>query len=246
MSVDATRWAWSVDVSSSTKRLVLLALADRAGEEHTCYPSAMRMVKDTNLNRKTVLTAINDLISDGLIFDTGERKGNGVRVLKLVGVSSRENETHPKKVTSTKNDTSTEIGMCSSTEIGITTSTEIGIQNLKGNLKDNLTNNSEKQFDEFWSTVPNKDGKATAKKYFLKAIKKKTLNELIDAYAANIKHCDSVKRFYRNPATWLNQEGWDDESIKPFLNNIHIEKNIEQPTQQPIQYKAKRKNYLGN
>ena len=130
MSVDATRWAWSVEVSSSTKRLVLLALSDRAGENHTCFPSAMRMVKDTKLNRKTVLSAINDLIEDGLILDTGERKGNGVRVLKLIGVVGRENETYPKKTTDPKIGTSTEIGMTTDPKIGMTTSTEIGIQYL--------------------------------------------------------------------------------------------------------------------
>lgn len=37
MSVDATRWAWSAPVKSSTQRLVLLSLADRAGEYHTCF-----------------------------------------------------------------------------------------------------------------------------------------------------------------------------------------------------------------
>ena len=227
MSVDATRWAWKVEVSSSTKRLVLLALADRAGEEHTCYPSAVRMTKDTNLNRKTVLTAINDLIKDGLVLDTGERKGNGVRVLKLIGVHGRENETYPKKLTDTKNGTSTEIGM--------TTDTKNGIQNLKGNLTKNLTNISSDAFDEFWNTVPNKDGKATARKSFEKALKKKSVAELISSYAANIKYCDSVKRFYRNPTTWLNQEGWDDESIKPFME-------IQQtPCHQPVENMPQRK-----
>lgn len=140
MSVDATRWAWSVEVTSATKRLVLLALADRAGEEHTCYPSAKRMVKDTKLNRKTILNAITDLISDGLVFDTGQRKGNGVRVLKLVGVSGRENEISLDFTTDPKIDTSTKIDTTTDPEIGTTTDPKIGTQNLKGNLKKNLTN----------------------------------------------------------------------------------------------------------
>lgn len=142
MSVDATRWAWSADVSSSTKKLILLSLADRAGEDHTCFPSVMRMVRDTKLNRKTVLTAISDLIDDGLVLDTGERKGNGVRVLKLVGVLGRESEDYPRKTTSPKIGTGTEIGTGTGTEIGTGTGTVFGTQNLKGNLKRNLTNNS--------------------------------------------------------------------------------------------------------
>lgn len=57
MSLDATKWAWEVQFSDRKggslkplKRLVLLSLADRAGEEHTCYPSVKRLEDDTNLD----------------------------------------------------------------------------------------------------------------------------------------------------------------------------------------------------
>lgn len=107
------------------------------------------------------------------------------------------------------------------------------------NTTDTLINSD---FDDFWKVVVNKDGKATARKSFEKAIKKKTLIELIDAYKANIAYCDSVKRFYRNPTTWLNQEGWDDESIKPFLS-IHQKIDVEE-NKPVIQYRGIKKNYL--
>ena len=89
MSVNATRFAWDCDLSKTTKRsakrLVLLALADRANKENTCFPSIARVVKDTGMDRKTVMNTINDLIALGLVLDTGERKGgtNQVRVLKI-------------------------------------------------------------------------------------------------------------------------------------------------------------------
>ena len=89
MSVNATRFAWECDLSKTTKRsakrLVLLALADRANKENSCFPSIARVVKDTCMDRKTVMNTINDLIALGLVFDTGERKGgtNQVRVLKI-------------------------------------------------------------------------------------------------------------------------------------------------------------------
>ena len=89
MSVNATRFAWECDLSKTTKRsakrLVLLALADRANKENTCFPSISRVVKDTGMDRKTVMNTINDLITLGLVLDTGERKGgtNQVRVLKI-------------------------------------------------------------------------------------------------------------------------------------------------------------------
>ena len=89
MSVNATRFAWECDLSKTTKRsakrLVLLALADRANKENTCFPSIARVVKDTGMDRKTVMNTINDLITLGLVSDTGDRKGgtNQVRVLKI-------------------------------------------------------------------------------------------------------------------------------------------------------------------
>ena len=92
MSIDATRWAWAAPVNNSSQRLVLLSLADRAGEEHTAWPSMERLASDTVLNLKTVKKVVTELIELGLILDTGKRTGptGRVRILELVGVQSRE------------------------------------------------------------------------------------------------------------------------------------------------------------
>ena len=83
MSLDATNWAWRVGLTEKKggsriplKQLILLSLADRAGEDHCCYPSMQRLEKDTGLERKTVLKIIAELLEDRLIVDTGERKGS--------------------------------------------------------------------------------------------------------------------------------------------------------------------------
>ncbi|WP_445344667.1 helix-turn-helix domain-containing protein [Acinetobacter bohemicus] len=99
MSLDATIWAWKVRQKQKKggsikplKKLVLLSLSDRAGEDHCAYPSVARLVEDTEMDRKTVLKIIDELIEDGLIVDTGERKGRTkqVKVYQLVGVNGRE------------------------------------------------------------------------------------------------------------------------------------------------------------
>ncbi|MEG0407228.1 MAG: helix-turn-helix domain-containing protein [Bacilli bacterium] len=106
MSVNATRFAWECDLSKTTKRsakrLVLLALADRANKENTCFPSIARVVKDTGMDRKTVMNTINDLITIGLVSDTGERKGgtNQVRVLKINVVKQ---ESYPQSCDNSSN-----------------------------------------------------------------------------------------------------------------------------------------------
>jgi hypothetical protein len=154
MSLDATIWAFKAEVKTSSQRLVLLALADRAGESHKCYPSIKRMVKDTVLNRKTVIKVLDELEAISLIRFTGEITGNGVKVYQLIGVMGREENdlTSPKNGTSTnngtssnfgtgsKNGTSTNSGTATSPKNGTETSPNIGTQNLSGNLLDESKN----------------------------------------------------------------------------------------------------------
>lgn len=148
MSLDASIWAFKAEVKTSSQRLVLLALADRAGESHKCYPSIKRMVKDTLLNRKTIIKVLDELEAGSFIKFTGEITGNGVKVYQLIGVMGREEDsvTSTKNGTSTnngtssnfgtgsKNGTSTNIGTATSPKNGTETSTNIGTQNLSGNL----------------------------------------------------------------------------------------------------------------
>ncbi|MDC5248345.1 helix-turn-helix domain-containing protein [Acinetobacter baumannii] len=154
MSLDASIWAFKAEVKTSSQRLVLLALADRAGESHKCYPSIKRMVKDTLLNRKTIIKVLDELEAGSFIKFTGEITGNGVKVYQLIGVMGREedNVTSPKNGTSTnngtssnfgtgsKNGTSTNIGTATSPKNGTETSTNIGTQNLSRNLSDESKN----------------------------------------------------------------------------------------------------------
>ncbi|WP_436662273.1 helix-turn-helix domain-containing protein [Acinetobacter sp. P1(2025)] len=156
MSIDATRWAWAAPVNNSSQRLVLLSLADRAGEEHTAWPSIERLAKDTVLDKKTVQKVILELIKLGLVEDTGERTGptRRVRVLKLNGVKGREEYTQnlddantPKngnikqsqKPNYSKNGNILESGALNNPKNGMLNDPKNGVQNLSGNLPMNLS-----------------------------------------------------------------------------------------------------------
>jgi len=99
MSVDATRHAWRRQGLRPAAKLVFLAMADRAGEDHVCWPSIDRLVLDTGLNRKTVIGALAALVAAGEIVDTGVRSGKTKQVVcyRIVGVSGREDEAAPKQ-----------------------------------------------------------------------------------------------------------------------------------------------------
>lgn len=175
MSVDATNWAWRAPVKSSSRRVVLLSLADRAGEDHRCFPSVSRLAVDTCLDRKTVMKALDELKQLGFILDTGETRGKGAKVYQLLGVNGR-NDGAESRVTNTSNGTApvnatdTNIGTGasgSSTNNGTGgnavqyqnshggvpvfpfCSTKNGTQNLSGNLSMNLSCEHE------W--IPNQD-----------------------------------------------------------------------------------------
>lgn len=160
MSIDATRWAWTAPVDNSSQRLVLLSLADRAGEEHTAWPSIERLAKDTVLDKKTVQKVILELIKLGLVEDTGERTGptRRVRVLKLNGVKGREEYTQnlddantPKnrniKQSQKRNDSNNgnnpESGNLNDTKNGVLNDPKNGIQNQPLNLSMNLSGEHE-------------------------------------------------------------------------------------------------------
>lgn len=80
VGLHATRWAWSVPVSSSSERLVLLALAKHdSDDDELPYPSAETIAKETRLNRKTVFSAIASLCEAGFIVrsvKTGQGRRN--------------------------------------------------------------------------------------------------------------------------------------------------------------------------
>ena len=103
-------------------------------------------------------------------------------------------------------------------------------KNTTEEYKQNIT---DVQFEEFWKTVPNKDGKKPALAAFKKAIKKISLEDLIVAYKANVLVCESQNRFKKNPATWLNQECWNDESIQPTIQQLKNPNPVQSPDQQP-------------
>lgn len=86
MSLDATRWAWRQKVTP-TRKLVLLSLADRADENHVCYPSISRLEADTGLYRETIMEAIAELESLGLLVV--KRRSGTSSIYQLVGVEDR-------------------------------------------------------------------------------------------------------------------------------------------------------------
>ena len=88
------------------------------------------------------------------------------------------------------------------------------IKEIKNKEKE-IKEKEKTSFDDFWEAYPKKKGKGAARKAFENAVKKGvTVDVLIDA--VNRQRCGSQwtkdnGQYIPYPATWLNQERWEDE-----------------------------------
>lgn len=83
------------------------------------------------------------------------------------------------------------------------------------------------QFETFWRAYPRRVGKGAARKAFEKAIRLTTLAAMLDAIAL-YQRCKPGYQDFCHPATWLNQERWDDEwsTPGPVRNYADAARNI--------------------
>jgi pyocin large subunit-like protein len=75
MSIDAMRWAKKVKTGKSSAKAVLTWMADMCGADLCAFPSIPALAEATELDKKTVQSSLQYLVSIGLIEDTGERRG---------------------------------------------------------------------------------------------------------------------------------------------------------------------------
>ncbi len=223
MSLEATRWAWRQAVKG-THKLVLLSLADRADDRHTCYPSVDRLHEDTCLNRKTIMEAIAELEELGLI-EVHRLLGAGNKYRLLVAAlevhTSTETGTSPateiETKTSTENGT-TELG--TGTESGTTPVPKTGhppvpktvLKSTKESTKES-TNVYKPLFEAFWGCYPRREKKPDAEKAF------KALNpdqHVLEKMTTDIQRRMASgrwadKKFIPHPGTYIRNRRWEDE-----------------------------------
>jgi len=75
------------------------------------------------------------------------------------------------------------------------------------------------EFETWWTEYPKKVAKPAALKAWKGAISKTSIEVLLDsvkAYAA--KNANTEQTYIANPATWLNQERWNDEPEVPKMS----------------------------
>lgn len=106
MSIQALNWARRTRTGSASRKAVLMALANYANEDWEAYPSVETLSSDTELNRKTILASMRELVDAGLVSDTGDKRGRtrSIRVYRLNGAGEAVPKTEQyQKRNSTEN-----------------------------------------------------------------------------------------------------------------------------------------------
>ena len=78
----------------------------------------------------------------------------------------------------------------------------------------------EREFDQFWDIYPKKADKALARRSFVKALKKTTLDVILDGAERYRDDPNRDPEFTKNPSTWLNAEAWENESLPVKSANL--------------------------
>ena len=69
------------------------------------------------------------------------------------------------------------------------------------------------QFELFWNRYDKKVSRADVEKRFMTALKKDTIENIMSGLDNYLKTRSPDSQYWKNPATWLNQECWKDEYV---------------------------------
>jgi DNA-binding transcriptional regulator YhcF (GntR family) len=75
MSVKASNWVWYQPLKP-TPKLVLMRLADFAGQDGKCYASFNRLIKDVCVSKNTIIRALKELEENGFITKIRNQRKN--------------------------------------------------------------------------------------------------------------------------------------------------------------------------
>jgi len=189
---------WKNSKADGRARLVLLAIADHQGEIGA-WPSIATLAKMVNSSERSVqrdiqhLQAIGELRVEVQNAPTKTQYKSNLYWVTLPGVTESQS------------------GVTDSTVRGDT----VVVQNLNRTITEPSKAQTEKLFDEFWTSYPRKLDKAKAFRAFRSALKRAKFEDIL---AGVIVYRNDPKRdpdFTKYPATWLNNDAWENAATTP-------------------------------
>jgi hypothetical protein len=198
VSIEIMNAVWKNSKADGRARLVLLAIADHQGEIGA-WPSISTLAKMVNSSERSVqrdiqhLQAIGELRVEVQNAPTKTQYKSNLYWVTLPGVTESQS------------------GVTDSAVRGDT----VVVQNLNRTITEPSKAQTEKLFDEFWTSYPRKLDKAKAFRAFRSALKRAKFEDIL---AGVIAYRNDPKRdpdFTKYPATWLNNDAWENAATTP-------------------------------
>jgi DNA-binding transcriptional ArsR family regulator len=203
VSHEAYDWARRQKVGSTGRKAVLMALAEYADEEHSCFPSQATLAEITEQCERTVRAHLKALESDGLITrrHRPRREGRGRTSDRYVLHVLPAEIAAPTDLPATGDDQPA------------TERVPTG-KSFAGEPLENHHSEPDRadRFDDFWAVYPRRVAKGAAKRAWKAAMKRRVDPDRI-IHAAK-RYRDAPNRdpsFTAHASTWLNSERYDDE-----------------------------------
>jgi len=209
---------WKNSRARSTDRLVMILLAKYSRDGAIAWTTYRLIAEMANINRRSAIKCVDRLIKLGeleIIKRGSGHQGNTYRILKcgVPGVTPGPVEPDPVPITSSVLQDTGEVSSRTPERCptGHSKESERELKVVKNNVGKQLDG----QFETWWKLVPRKDQKKTARESFAKALKKSPLEQLTKGIIRYANHVAGREtRYVLLPATWLNQERWNDENSK--------------------------------
>lgn len=220
-------WVLDLPVSDRAIRLyaVLVRYADH--QTHKAFPSRRTLAERLRCSMKSVDRAVQELIEAGAL--SKEQRFNSSLVFTIHTVSSG---------LSRGVDTGDEGGWTPESR-GVDTGDDLTIT-TKREPKEPEPHNE--WFDQFWSIYPAKKDKPAAKRAFKNALKRTTLETILEGAQRYRDDPNREPGFTKNPSTWLNNDAWENGPEVPRRKRTANEHNLELLRQIQAEQLAKSEN----
>jgi hypothetical protein len=214
MSVQAMSWVFEHSTATLGARLVLLAVANHADKfGWNAWGSVATYAAEARLSVRQTQYALRKLAEIGELQGTGRhgiRADRATVVYRLPKMNPDEVQNpHPAQLD----------GVQSTTARGAESGT-YGVQPIapEPSLEPSLEPSKDLFFNDFWIHYPRHQGKGAARKAFERALNKADADMII-AGASRYREDPNRDDVYTClPATWLNQERWDDDALPTRVN----------------------------
>lgn len=240
MSIEALSMVLNHSKAIGSQKVVLLGIANHLGPDATegAWPSQKRLADYSNMSERGVQKCIDKLVASGELkvevaagHSRNQYKPNRYWITIGCPPDCDRSMSHRRgELPYSEGGTPVPSGANGGTVRGepefVLTVIEPSEQ-PSDNLNSKELTSADSKFDEWWSVYPRKEGKGAARKEFAKALKKTTIEVLVNSADVYRSDPNRESKFTVQPARWLREERWDDSPLPLNRKMTNSERNIQ-------------------